>query len=41
MLALGKHLNFDAETEQFTGDSADLANPHLKGIYRKGFELPA
>lgn len=41
MLALGKHLTFDAETEQFTGESADLANPHLKGTYRKGFELPA
>ncbi|MFM2199009.1 MAG: hypothetical protein RLZZ505_2441 [Verrucomicrobiota bacterium] len=40
MLALGKHLTFDAETEKFTGDSADLANPHLKGTYRKGFELP-
>jgi predicted dehydrogenase len=41
MLALGKHLTFDAEKEQFTGDSADLANPHLKGTYRKGFEMPA
>jgi predicted dehydrogenase len=41
MLALGKHLTFNAETEQFTGDSANLANPHLKGTYRKGFELPA
>ena len=40
MLALGKHLSFDADKEQFTGDSADLANPHLKGSYRKGFELP-
>lgn len=40
MLALGKHLTFDAETEQFTGDAANLANPHLKGTYRKGFELP-
>jgi len=40
MLALGKHLTFDPETEQFAGDSAALANPHLKGTYRKGFELP-
>ena len=40
MLALGKHLTFDTETEQFTCDSAALANPHLKGTYRKGFELP-
>lgn len=39
-LALGKHLSFDADAEQFTGDSADLANPYLKGSYRKGFELP-
>lgn len=40
MLALGKHLTFDAETELFTGESANLANPYLKGNYRKGFELP-
>jgi predicted dehydrogenase len=40
MLALGKHLSFDKDKEQFTGDSADLTNPYLKGSYRKGFELP-
>ena len=40
MLALGKHLTFDAKTEQFTGEFARLANPHLKDTYRKGFELP-
>ena len=41
MLALGKHLTFDAESEQFTGEFSDLANPYLKDTYRKGFEIPA
>lgn len=41
LLTLGKNLSFDAATEKFTGTHADLANPHLKGSYRSGFELPA
>ncbi len=39
MLALGKPLTMDPETEIFTGDGAELANPLLKGSYRKGFEV--
>lgn len=40
LLALGKPLRMDPETERFTGDFADLANPLLKDSYRKGFEIP-
>ena len=39
MLALGKHLTLDPESESFTGEFADLANPLLKASYRKGYEI--
>ncbi len=37
---LGAMLNFDATTEQFTGEQAEQANALAKGTYRAGFELP-
>ncbi len=40
LLSLGKILTLDPATEQFTGEHAERANPHLKGSYRSGFELP-
>jgi len=39
MLALGKHLTVDPAKETFTGDFSEQANKHLKGSYRKGFEI--
>ena len=37
---LGPFLQFDSETERFTGTFADEANRHLGREYRKGFEVP-
>ncbi|MCE2959249.1 MAG: Gfo/Idh/MocA family protein [Akkermansiaceae bacterium] len=39
LITLGKNLTIDPEKEIFTGPDADLANPLLKGSYRKGFEI--
>lgn len=39
-MTMGLDLTFDPIKERFTGELADLANPLLKGSYRKGFELP-
>jgi hypothetical protein len=39
LITLGKNLSIDPEKEIFTGPDADLANPLLKGSYRKGFEI--
>jgi predicted dehydrogenase len=39
LLKLGKNLTLDPEKEIFTGTHSDLANPLLKGTYRKGFEI--
>lgn len=39
LLVLGKHLTIDPESETFTGEFADIANPLLKGSYRKGYAI--
>lgn len=39
LVALGKPLTMDPETERFTGENAELANPLLKDSYRKGYEI--
>jgi predicted dehydrogenase len=39
LISLGKNLTIDPEKEIFTGADAELANPLLKGSYRKGFEI--
>ena len=39
-MTMGVDLTFDPIKERFTGELAELANPLLKGSYRKGFELP-
>ncbi|QTN31727.1 Gfo/Idh/MocA family oxidoreductase [Akkermansiaceae bacterium] len=39
LLTLGKHLSLDPESESFTGEYADIANPLLQGSYRKGYEI--
>jgi hypothetical protein len=35
MTQVSKVLSLDPEKEIFIGDHAELANPHLKGFYRK------
>jgi len=37
---LGAFLQFDPETERFTGEFAEEANRHLKREYRRGFAVP-
>lgn len=37
---LGRSLTFDAKTEQFTGEGADVANPMLSRPYRVPFVVP-
>lgn len=39
-LHLGKPLQIDPQKEVFTGEFAELANPHLSREYRKGFVVP-
>jgi predicted dehydrogenase len=39
-LVLGPRLTFDAQAEQFTGESADLANLFLTRNYREPFVIP-
>ncbi|MEM7144156.1 MAG: Gfo/Idh/MocA family oxidoreductase [Verrucomicrobiota bacterium] len=39
-LVLGPELAFDAESEQFTGDEADKANPLLRLPHREEFAIP-
>ena len=37
---LGPALSFDAKTERFTGEFADLANPLLQRAYRSSYAVP-
>jgi predicted dehydrogenase len=37
---LGPVLDFDAETQKFSGENAEVANGYLRREYRKGFEVP-
>lgn len=37
---LGPWLEFDAQSQKFTGEQANEANAFLKKEYRKGFEIP-
>jgi len=39
-LTLGPWVGIDPETEQFTGEAADLANMYLRRTYRRPFVLP-
>jgi hypothetical protein len=39
-LTFGSKLQFDPQTERFTGPLADKANPLLTETYRQGFALP-
>src|SRR5690606_19216018 len=38
---LGPWLEFDPQTEKFTGELAEEANSHLTTTHRSGYEMPA
>jgi len=40
-LRLGKQLKIDPQKEVFTGEFAQMANPHLSRTYRKDFVVPS